>query len=266
MSVMRLDMETRRPPALSVFELFRAFWAEVEAQRAAALSQASPAPPGAEPAAIVHVPTVVRSRLLTFLQAQEADAGAQGKGAGLDYYRQAEYAMVATADEVFVRLPWSGAGYWRANLLETDRFGTRRAGDAMFARIERLIEHRHPAEKELAAVYLTALALGFQGRYADRADGGALDNYRRQLYEVIFEKKPDLTDPFRRLLPQCYDSTAAAGMGRKLRSPRLWWWAVAAVAAIWLVGSHAMWVRISGPLYQQMDQIQEQTRQNDRLQ
>ena len=152
----------------------------------------------------MHPPTAVRDRLIAFLRGQEA--GSRGGSAALDYYRQAQYAMVAAADEVFVRMPWSGASYWASNLLETERFGTRRAGEAVFGRIERLVQQAHPAEKELAAVYLTTLALGFQGRYADTPDTGALEHYKRQLYELIFEKRPDLTDPFRKLLPECYEA------------------------------------------------------------
>jgi type VI secretion system protein ImpK len=249
----------------SVFEQFRALWEEVEQLRQGVLSQTLPSAVDATTGLVTHRPTIVRERLLAFLQAQESEVARRGKGPALEYYRQAQYAMVAAVDEVFVRLPWSGSSYWASNLLETDRFGTRRAGEAMFDRIEQLIARRHPAERDLAAVYLTALALGFQGKYAGQDDLGAIASYKRHLYEFIFEQKADLDDPFRRLLPQCYDNTIAAGAGRKLRSPRLWWWAAAAVVIAWLGVSFAMWDRLTAPLYLQMNQIQERTAAFERL-
>ena len=165
------DLETRRRPPLSVFEQFRAFWREVDALRTMALSpsMAPPASPGTM--VLVHAPTAVRDRLLAALRSQDAELSRSINGKALGYYREAQYAMVAVADEVFVRLAWNGATYWASNLLETERFATRRAGQAVFERIDGLLERADPDDKELAAVYLTALALGFQGKYADRFDG-----------------------------------------------------------------------------------------------
>ena len=260
------DLETRRRPPLSVFEQFRAFWREVDALRTVALSpsmapSASPGTAAPGTMVVVHAPSAVRERLLAALRSQEAELSRAITGKALNYYREAQYVMVAVADEVFVRLPWNGASYWAANLLETERFATRRAGQAVFERIDSLLERADPDDKELAAVYLTALALGFQGKYADRFDGGALERYRQSLYHFIFEKHPDLTHPFRRIVPQCYEGTIAAGAGQKLRSPRLWWWAAAGVMALWLLVSQLVWMSATGPLRGRMDAILLKTRQ-----
>jgi type VI secretion system protein ImpK len=230
-----------------VLEHFRAFWADVAALREVAMSQALPAPEADDGTALVHVPTSVRERLLNRLRAQDAEIGTYGKSS-IAYFRDAQYVMAAMADEVFVTLPWSGARYWSGNLLETQLFGTRFAGQAIFARIERLVTEGHQEHRELAAVYLTALALGFRGKYTNRADGGAIDRYKVRLHEFIFAKAPDLAHPFRRLLPQCYGSTIVAGEGRRLRNPRIWWWTVAAVVVVWLITSHVLWVRLVDPL------------------
>ncbi len=196
--------------------------------------------------------TAQRERLLAVLRSQEAEVARWAKGDVLDYYREAQYVMVAAADEVFVSLPWSGARYWEANLLETERFGTRSAGQSVFTRIERLLAEAHPDKRELAAVYLAALALGFRGKYAGRPDEGVLDQYRVRLSEFIFQKSPDLGQPFRKLIPACYESTVAAGTGAKLRSPRTWWWAAAAIVLVWLGVSQVLWVSITGPLRDQI--------------
>jgi type VI secretion system protein ImpK len=244
---MERAMDIGRRPTVSVLEHFRSFWADVATLRDAAVSQALPPSEAGDGTALVHVPTSVRERLLNRLRAQDAEIGTYGKSS-LAYFRDAQYVMAAMADEVFVTLPWSGARYWSANLLETQLFGTRFAGQAIFARIERLVQQGQPEHRELAAVYLTALALGFRGKYLDRVDGGAITRYKARLHEFIFGKAPDLTHPFRRLLPQCYGSTIVAGEGRRLRNPRVWWWMVAAVVIAWLITSHVLWVRLVDPL------------------
>src|SRR5262245_6233072 len=239
-------METRRRPAFSVFEQFRSFWKEVEALRAAALAPVM-APVGAPSTGTALVPVSIgtRDRLLMAVRTQQADLARWASGAVHEYYTQALYVMIAVADEVFVQLPWAGAAQWGANLLETELFGTRSAGQTLFDRIDRMLERADPKDVELAAVYLTALALGFRGRYGDRADGGALERYKQRLYQFIFSKRPDLSDPFRKLLPQSYEHTITTGAGRKLASPRLWWWAAAGVVAVWLLTAQLLWMNMT---------------------
>ena len=231
-------MERLDGPVFSVFEQFRSFWREVESLREAVVSRGLMPTAEPEPAALSHTPTSVRETLLACLERQ--------------------------ADEIFVTWAWSGAAYWSANLLETARFGTRRAGEAIFARIERLIAEPHPAHKELAAVYLAALGLGFKGRYAGRSDRGAIERYKFSLHQLVFDRAPDLTDSFRQLLPECYESTLAIGTGRRLGSPRIWWWAAAGAIAVWLLVSQAMWMRLTQPLYTQIDSIIERSTALDR--
>jgi type VI secretion system protein ImpK len=252
-------MDTRRRPAFSVFEQFRSFWKEVDTLRAAALAPAM-APAGAPSTSTGLVPasSAARDRLLMTVRIQQADLARWASGAVHEYYTQALYVMIAVADEVFVGLPWSGAAHWRANLLETELFGTRSAGQSVFLRIDQMLERADPKDAELAAVYLTALALGFRGRYGDRADGGALDRYKQQLYRFIFNKRPDLSDPVRKLLPQCYENTVTSGTGRKLRSPRLWWWAAAAVVVVWLIAAQIVWMNLTSPVHDRMRLIEAQ--------
>src|SRR5262245_20868428 len=262
------QMDSRRRPAISVFEQFRAFWKEVEVLRTAALAPAMA--PAAQDAgtttAIAPASTATRERLLYQLRGQQSEVARWASGPVLEYYRQAQYVMVAAADEVFVELPGSGAAYWRANLLESEQYGTRCAGEALFARIDALLDRADPRDVELAAVYLTALALGFRGRYLGRDDAGAIDGYKQRLYQFIFGKRPDLTDPFRKIVPQCYESTITSGEGRKLRSPRLWWWAAAAVVVVWLVASQLVWRNLSGPIRDRLTTIEGQIEQLQRLQ
>jgi type VI secretion system protein ImpK len=258
-------MDARRTPPFSVFDYFRRFWKEVEALRETALTPAAAPSAAPEAQALVQVPTMVRERLALALRRQEAEVVQFARdGEMLDVYRETEYLMVAVADEVFVRLPWGGAAYWGQHLLEMERFGTRCAGQEVFARIDRLLAGATPVHLELAAVYLTALALGFRGKFGDRADAGALAHYRRQLYQFVFGKAPDLGHPMRKLLQPCYDATLPAGSGRRLRNPRIWWWASAAVLALWIVVSHALWLGLTSPLHGRIDTILQKAGQLER--
>jgi type VI secretion system protein ImpK len=255
-----MELDTRKP-RFSVFEQFRWFWKEVETLREVVLAPAMA--PSAAPAgeALAPVPVSVRERLIGALRAQEAEFSHRTSGAALSGYREAQYVMAALADEVFLHLAWSGAARWATRLIETEQFGTRCAGQEVFARIDRLLERADPEDVELGAVYLTALALGFRGRYGNRPDGGAIDRYTALLFRFIFAKNPDLAQPFRKLMPSCYESTIPAGAGKKLRGPRVWWWVAASVVLVWLVASHALWRGVTTPLHAQIENILSKTPQ-----
>lgn len=258
-------METRQTPPFSVFDHFRRFWKEVEALREMALAPPATLSAAPEAQALIEAPTTLRQRLALALRRQEAEVSQFTRdGEMLEAYREAQYVMVALADEVFVRLPWSGASHWAQSLLEMERFGTRCAGQEIFTRIDRLLLGGDPAHLELAAVYLTALALGFRGKFGGRSDAGAVAQYRRQLYQFVFGKTPDLTHPMRKLLQPCYDATLPAGTGRKLRNPRVWWWASAAVLLLWLVVSHALWIGLTSPLRTRIETILDKAAQLER--
>ncbi|MDZ7714372.1 MAG: DotU family type IV/VI secretion system protein [Rhodovibrio sp.] len=93
-------------------------------------------------------------------------------GSGL-YFAEADYALAALADELLLHsIDWTGAELWREFLLERARFGTEAAGDRLFERIDALRAQPDPASSELAGVYLSVLALGFQGRYRHAEPAG----------------------------------------------------------------------------------------------
>lgn len=238
------DLDIHRSATFSVFTRFRAFWKEVEAVRGE-VATGSVTPTAALGPGLVSVGSATRLRLLAVLQEQETELARWAKGSALEYYREAQYVMAAVADEVFVRLPWSGASLWIWNLLESDLFGSRCAGQLVFDRIERLLAGADPNSRELAAVYLAALALGFEGKYAGLPDSGAIDQYKRRLRQFVFGDRESLTGP---LVPQCYESTMVAGRGQWLRSSRVWWWATAAVVVLWLIASSLLWHQLRAPI------------------
>ena len=50
-----------------------------------------------------------------------------------------------------------------------------------------------------------------------------------------------------RLVPQCYESTILA-RPKLLPSPRVWWWAAAAIVGIWLAVASVLWSRVTAPI------------------
>lgn len=190
-------------------------------------------------------PTAVWRTLLTLLERQALEAGRSGGDFALEIYRRAQYAMAALADEVFLNLDWAGREAWRDHLLEARLFGSHRAGEELFERIEELLRDRDTVYGELARVYLTVLALGFQGRYRGQPDGEReLDSYRRRLFRFIFGRDPQTVTPGgggERLVPQAYASTLDEGARSTLPHLKPWLWAVALLTVLWIAGGHLLW-------------------------
>ncbi len=222
-----------------VFEYFTAFWQEVSAVREGARS----APPAAEDSrALTHPGGMARYRLVTFLERQSAQVMHSAPPGGADLYLEAQYVMTALADEVLLTDQIGGEGFWAMNLLEPHFFQTRFAGEAIFARIDRTLEKPDAERAEMAAIYLAALALGFRGRYRHRDDRGELARYRARLHAFVFGRAAGAASRF--LLPEAYEATLAAGAGKKLRDPLIWWAAPVLVAAVWFVISSLIWISI----------------------
>jgi type VI secretion system protein ImpK len=155
---------------------------------------------------------------------------------------EAQYVMAATADELFIGLDWEGTDAWTARPLEVELFGTRRAGEEIFARIDRLVDGLGPVNTEMAAVYLTALEHGFKGKFADTGDRQTLDRYESRLRELVGRRPPG-TGP---LVPECYGCTTVAGSGLRLPASRMWWSAAAATVAIFLLALVLTMTRFRG--------------------
>lgn len=187
-------------------------------------------------------PTAVWRTLLALLERQALDASRSGGDFALEVYRRAQYAMAALADEVFLHLDWPGREAWRSNLLESRLFGSHRAGEELFERIEELLHDRDNVYSELARVYLTVLALGFQGKYRGHPEAEReLESYRRRLFRFIFGRDPQAVRGDERLMPESYASTLDEGSGSTLPHLKPWVWALVLLVVLWLGGGHLIW-------------------------
>jgi type VI secretion system protein ImpK len=157
--------------------------------------------------------TAVWQRLRAVFERQMLAAYAHGGAFGAEVYREAQYVMVALADEIF-----------------------------------RLLQDRDPFSRDLALIYLQALALGFEGKFRSLDDQGQLARYRRQLFSLIFRRSPDLTNASRQIFPEAYAYTLRRQKRRKLPNPRLWLGALCLVILIYSLLSHGLWVRATSRL------------------
>jgi type VI secretion system protein ImpK len=213
---------------------FFEFWEEVENLRRRVQS-----PGGGEdtflPAAAggrEHLADVLRGQRAALAHPQAAITPPQ-----LD---ETQYVMAATVDELFIGMNWDGAEGWTMRPLEVELFGTRRAGDEIFARIDRLTSGFAPVDTEMATVYLTALELGFKGRHAD--DPATLDACEARLRKLVGRRPPAMGP----LVPACYDHTTVAGSGLRLPRSRLWWSTAAVIAALSVLVLVVTFVRFRG--------------------
>lgn len=174
----------------------------------------------------------IRQRLLARVEQQTRLEGAPRGSLQERQLEQCRYVLTSFADELLVNTPWYGREAWREGLLEDVLFGTHHAGERIFTDIQRLLQDRDPTQADMAAVYLLALALGFQGRYRDQGEELHLREVQRQLFVLAYQRPPEPDAPSHRLLPQAYAHTLDDRADRRL-SPR-WPW-VAAIVAVLLV-------------------------------
>lgn len=218
---------------------------------AAAARQAGGLPggiPGALPMSVPMQPDaeIVIRQLQDFLEAQAAQVARTATDLMINQYREAQYAMAALADDLFIHeVEWNGREIWRTSLLEHALFRTRLAGERVFDRMEALLASNDRRLSQLAAVYLLVLGLGFKGRYRTPGGDAQLRGISARLFEFIAGRDADLAAAMptaeRALFPQAYSHTLSEGPARALaRGPR-WPLVLAAVGALWLVAGQAAW-------------------------
>ena len=178
-------------------------------------------------------------------------------GKPTDNYFEAQYVMAAFADDVFIHLNWEGKRAWTSNLLEVALFQSHVAGEMVFEKLDRLLRDRDPADKGLAAVYLSALSLGFRGKYHGLNDHGRLRRYRQELFAFVFRQPQDLKGDSKIAFPDSYIKNLREEKRKKLTNPRVWVAVLAFVVMAYLAVSHGLWMSLTSRLDQANKQIVE---------
>jgi type VI secretion system protein ImpK len=180
----------------------------------------------------------------------------------------ARYLKVALADEALIALTaWPQRQAWIACPLEYQLYGSRCAGERIFDRIDSLLQTQPGAQRELAQLYLMALAMGFQGRYR-KLDGGQSDllAWRRKLFRHAYGRWPDSQladgesdrrdDLGARRMPQPYQYTRAGVAPRLLPNPRRWAGYFVLLVLGLLLLSQLAWVADTQGLRAELEQVE----------
>ena len=186
-------------------------------------------------------------------------------GKPTDNYFEAQYVMAAFADDIFIHLDWEGRRAWTKNLIESTLFQSHVSGEVFFEKLDRLLRERDPADRSLAAIYLSALSLGFRGKYHGLNDHGKLRRYRHELFSFVFRQPPDLTGDAKVAFPDSYVSNLRKEKRRKLTNPRVWLVVLGLVVVIYLGASHGVWLSLTSRLDRVNNQILETEKRLDQI-
>lgn len=181
---------------------------------------------------------MVSRQLISLLERQALDASQSGGAFAYEVYREAQYVMAALADEIFLHSEWQGREDWR--LIESRLFQSHYAGEEIFERLDRLLRRSDPFYIDLASVYFMALSLGFQGKYRGHPPM-RLEQYRQQLFSMIYRRKPKLFDNTTQIFPQSYQNTLDKVAPKRLPAQWVWLWLVGVVLTVWIGVGALMW-------------------------
>lgn len=174
-------------------------------------------------------------------------------------FKDAQYAMVALADEVFLNLSWHGRTLWAQQLLESQIFQSQSSGATLFQKIDELLSKYDPARQSLATVYFHVLALGFKGNYTESEHQSLLKNYEARLYAFIYGKNPALNDyGLDKLIPDCYASTVQSEAQPGLPDVRFWTSVILGILLFLFLISYVIWYDTASELHKSLRMIFDQ--------
>lgn len=201
------------------------------------------------------LPDNIQESLLKLLNSQAIDTARFAGDYGTQEYREAEFVMVALADETFVQLDWPGKAMWRENLLEARLYQSHKAGDTLFQHIDKFIRMRDPSRVDLGMIYLLALGLGFQGRYRGSDDHGTLARYKTTLFHFLYKREPATLDGETLLCKEAYANTIEEGKAAYFNEFRPWALLFTAACGLLLLISYGIWRFETRLLYRHAHEI-----------
>lgn len=165
------------------------------------------------------------------------------------------YVLTAVADEVILVQcrTWAHYDEWVDRPLEAVLYGTRIAGDRLFAAADELVARRR-SDPGAATAILLALMTGFRGRYQGQDEPARIEFLKTQLYALVCRRDYWEDDRAPYDMPDLVASTLEGPSLRRL--PTLWPWLVALAALVmaYFPISHLLWS-------EQVDRIDALTRQ-----
>ena len=200
-----------------------------------------------EPNAVAHA---LAKHLESLLELQTLESRRESTRFELENVADARYLKAALADEILLNTPWVGREYWTAHLRESALFRTNIAGDLVFRRIEQMLSDREPSRRDMARLYLFALALGFQGKYRGSGEIDRLRSFREELFQFVYQRQPDFSGRDRVVSERAYASTLSHIAPRKLPTLSRWTVMFLLAAVALLAISEILWLWQSWPVRQ----------------
>ncbi len=152
------------------------------------------------------------------------------------------YVLACYADEALLHhIDWNGRDVWSETLFERTLFGSRVAGDRIFAMAESAATGAKAVRDDLLAVLFLALSCGFRGKYRGSDDRGAIRALAQKLYERMMERPPPQALSFREHLGAAYGEPFEEPRRAGAPDWRRWTWAPVAAAIVWLALSQGLW-------------------------
>ena len=192
----------------------------------------------------------VSKHLENLIELQTLESKREGNRFELESIADARYLKAALADEVLLNTQWIGRDSWTAHLLEAALFRTSVAGEQVFERIEQLLSNREPSLRPIASLYLSALALGFQGKYRGAGETDRFAGYREELFQFVYQRRPDLAGRDRVLSERAYASTLSHIAPRKMKALSRWTVVFLLSVVGLLAVSEILWLWQSWPVRQ----------------
>lgn len=221
---------------------FRAFYDEVAKAQVRAMELRETDPEAAAQSLERHLENLI--------ELQTLESKREGSRFEVESIADARYLKAALADEILLNTEWIGRDTWTNHLLEASLFRTSVAGERVFERIEEILSSREPSRRDIARLYLFALALGFQGRYRGQEEHAKLAGLREELFQFAYQRQPELSLRERVMSERAYANTLSHVAPRKL--PTLTRWTVAFLLSLvaLLAVSEILWVWQSWPVRQ----------------
>ncbi|GEM_PF-1449930 len=195
----------------------------------------------------------VMQKVLRIIEKQEYSAQSLSK----DYRRvfeKARYVMAILADEIFLNHDWEGASAWNYNLVESQLYRTRIAGQIFFEEIEKLLERQDQDNLELAQIYLLALSVGFEGKFRKYDPNSRISYYKQSLFTYVFKRDFSTHNEVESLFPRVEALTDS-----KVRMfPALLRWILIGIGVIvfTMIVQHIIWSTLTSDLRDTITKIE----------
>lgn len=171
-------------------------------------------------------------------------------------FKEAHYAMVSLADEIFLNIPWKGSFAWQNLLLEGQLFQTQSSGETIFQKIDELLSRYDTSKIGVARIYFSILSLGFKGKYTENEDLQILKSYKKRIYAFIHGTNPSVHKyGSLKLMPECYEYNITSGSNKKLPDVKFWTKLIISIIILYIFASYILWYDVASDIYKSLENV-----------